>query len=28
MGIMPHVPGSARECEGMDLHTPKGTPTL
>jgi hypothetical protein len=21
-------PGSARECEGIDLHTPKGTPTL
>jgi len=26
--VMPHVPGSARECEGMGLHTPKGTPTL
>jgi hypothetical protein len=25
---MLHVPGSARECEGIDLHTPKGTPTL
>ncbi len=21
-------PGSARECEGIDPHTPKGTPTL
>jgi len=27
-GVMPHAPGSARECEGIDLHTPKGTPTL
>jgi len=27
-GSMPHVPGSARECEGIDLHTPKGTPIL
>jgi len=26
--VMLHVPGSARECEGIDLHTPKGTPTL
>jgi len=25
---MLHVPESARECEGMNLHTPKGTPTL
>jgi hypothetical protein len=23
-----HVPGSAKECEGMNPHTPKGTPTL
>jgi hypothetical protein len=28
LGVMPHAPGSARECEGIDLHTPKGTPTL
>jgi len=27
-GVMPHAPGSARECVGIDLHTPKGTPTL
>jgi len=26
--VMPHAPGSARECERIDLHTPKGTPTL
>jgi len=25
---MPHAPGSAREREGIGLHTPKGTPTL
>jgi len=25
---MPHAPGSARECEGIDPHTSKGTPTL
>jgi len=25
---MPHAFGSARECEGIDPHTPKGTPTL
>jgi len=25
---MPHAPGSARECEGIGLPTPKGTPTL
>ncbi len=24
---MPHALGSARECEGMDPHTPKATPT-
>jgi hypothetical protein len=23
---MSHAPGSARECEGIDPHTPKGTP--
>ncbi len=28
LGIMPHAPKSARECEGIDPHTPKGTPTL
>jgi hypothetical protein len=27
-GIMLHAPGNVRECEGIDLHTPKGTPTL
>jgi hypothetical protein len=26
--VMSHAPGSARECEGIDLHTPKGIPTL
>ncbi len=25
-GIMPHAPGSARECEGINPHTPKGIP--
>jgi len=25
-GVMPHAPKSARECEGIDLHTPKATP--
>jgi hypothetical protein len=25
---MPHVRKSVRECEGIDPHTPKGTPTL
>jgi hypothetical protein len=25
---MPHAPGSARKCEGIDPHTPKGTPIL
>ncbi len=28
MGVMPHAPGSARKCEGIEPHTPKGTPTL
>jgi len=28
MGVMPHVPRSVRECEGINPHTPKGTPTL
>ncbi len=27
-GVMLHVPGSAKECEGIGLHTPKGIPTL
>jgi hypothetical protein len=27
-GVMPHAHESARECEGIDPHTPKGTPTL
>jgi len=27
-GVMLHAPGSARECEGIDPHNPKGTPTL
>jgi len=28
LGIMSHAPGSARECEGIDPHIPKGTLTL
>jgi hypothetical protein len=28
LGVMPHAPGSARECEGINPHTPKGTPIL
>jgi hypothetical protein len=28
LGVMPHALGSAKECEGIDPHTPKGTPTL
>ncbi len=27
-GVMSHAPESARECEGIDPHTPIGTPTL
>jgi len=27
-GIMSHVIGSVRECEGINPHTPKGTPPL
>jgi len=27
-GVMSHAFGSARECEGIGLHIPKGTPTL
>jgi len=26
--FMPHAPRSARECEGIDPHTPEGTPIL
>jgi hypothetical protein len=25
---MPHAPRNVKECEGIDPHTPKGTPTL
>ncbi len=28
LGVRLHALGSARECEGIDSHTPKGTPTL
>jgi len=28
LGVMLHAPRSARGCEGIDLHTPKGTPTF
>jgi len=28
LGVTPHAPGSAKECEGMNLHTPKATLTL
>jgi hypothetical protein len=28
LGVMAHAPRSARECEGIDLHTPKGTSIL
>jgi len=27
-GVMLHAIGSARKCEGIDPHNPKGTPTL
>jgi len=27
-GVMLHAPRSVKECEGIDPHTPKGTPTL
>jgi hypothetical protein len=27
-GVTFHAPKSAKECEGMNPHTPKGTPTL
>ncbi len=28
LGVTFHAPGNTKECEGMNLHTPKGTPTL
>jgi len=28
LGVMLHAPRSARKCEGIDPHTPKGTLTL
>ncbi len=28
LGVVLHAPGSARECEGIGPHTPKGTPIL
>jgi len=28
LGVRPHAPGSARLCEGIDPHSPKGIPTL
>jgi len=28
LGVTPHAPSSARECEGMNPHTPKGAFTL
>jgi len=28
LGVMPHAPMSARKCEEIGIHTPKGTPTL
>jgi hypothetical protein len=28
LGVTFHAPRSAKECEGMNPHTPKGTPTL
>jgi len=28
LGVMPHAPRSARECEGINPHTPKGIPIL
>jgi len=27
-GVTSHTPGSVRKCEGVNLHTPKATPTL
>jgi len=28
LGVMSHALGSAKECEGIDPHTPNGTHTL
>jgi len=28
LGVTPHVPENARECEGIDPHTPKGASTF
>jgi len=28
LGVTFHTPGSVRECEGINVHTPKGAPTL
>jgi hypothetical protein len=28
LGVTSETPGSARECEGVSLHTPRATPTL
>jgi hypothetical protein len=28
LGVTFHAPRSAKECEGINSHTPKGTPTL
>lgn len=28
LGVTSHTPGSVRKCEGVNLHTPKATPTL
>jgi len=28
LGVMLYAPGSARKCEGIGPHTPKGTPIL
>ncbi len=28
LGVMSHAPGTTKECEGIDPHTPKGAPTL
>ncbi len=28
LGITSHTPGSVGKCEGVNLHTPKATPTL
>ncbi len=27
-GVTSHTPGNVRKCEGVNLHTPKATPTL